>query len=224
MTRLDRVRLPDDLVFVIGSSGVRARKSRGAKGAYNNAVELAHAGLACWNRAQGTDFGTLGELVSDPSFSLEKFVSTVDSGDLERDGAIRDRVSQFHEETCMIVPESVRALKSGNLAHFGQLVRRSQEMTDKLLRNQVPETRFLAADATANGALAASGFGAGFGGSVWALVNRPDADGFMKRWMASYGKRFPDRLRNARFFMDPTGPGAFVVGADPGQLLLEPKL
>ena len=39
-----------------------------------------------------------------------------------------------------------------------------------LLGNQVPETIALARAALAHGAFAACSFGAGFGGSVWALV------------------------------------------------------
>ena len=39
---------------------------------------------------------------------------------------------------------------------------------------------------TALGARAASSFGAGFGGSVWALVSTPDADVFAADWMDRY--------------------------------------
>jgi galactokinase len=40
----------------------------------------------------------------------------------------------------------------------------------------------LARAAREHGALAASSFGAGFGGSVWALVDRDAADDFATRW------------------------------------------
>ena len=52
-----------------------------------------------------------------------------------------------------------------------------------LLGNQVPETIALARAALEHGAFAACSFGAGFGGSVWALVDG-DADAFARRWDA----------------------------------------
>ena len=44
----------------------------------------------------------------------------------------------------------------------------------------------LSVNATALGARAASSFGAGFGGSVWALVPTADADAFAADWMDRY--------------------------------------
>lgn len=41
------------------------------------------------------------------------------------------------------------------------------------------------------GAHAAAGFGAGFGGSVWALVDAADADAFGERWLGRYLAEFP---------------------------------
>ena len=111
----------------------------------------------------------------------------------------------------------------GDLEAFGAAVERSQELTDKLLRNQVAETRFLAHSARKCGAIAASAFGAGFGGSVWALVDIDESGQFMRQWMLEYGAAYPERIRNAHFFVDSTGPGAFVLGASPERLLLEPK-
>jgi len=63
----------------------------------------------------------------------------------------------------------------GDGAALGGLVDRSQELTTTHLRNQVPETIFLAKAAREEGAIAASAFGAGFGGSVWALVPKEGA-------------------------------------------------
>ena len=39
---------------------------------------------------------------------------------------------------------------------------------------------------------ASSAFGAGFGGSVWALVEANDADTFAHDWLARYRSEFPD--------------------------------
>jgi galactokinase len=52
--------------------------------------------------------------------------------------------------------------------------------------NQIPETNALAALAHDAGAFAASSFGAGFGGSVWAMVHADDAAAVVERWQAKY--------------------------------------
>ena len=56
---------------------------------------------------------------------------------------------------------------------------------------QVDETVHLAAQAKGCGAIAASAFGAGFGGSVWALVRDADVPSFIEKWSADYAKAFP---------------------------------
>ena len=223
LRRLNTVALPEGAVFIIGSSGVRARKSRGALEPYNNAVALARNGLESWNRVNGTNFESLGQLTASDTFSMTALEETVAEMDMKMARAVLNRVQQFKEETGSILPSAVQALKSGDMERFGLVVDRSQELTDGLLGNQVAETRFLASSARELGAWGASGFGAGFGGSVWAMVDQGEAEGIMRQWMAEYGRSFPDRIRHARFFVDPTGPGAFVIGADAEKLLLEPK-
>ena len=69
-------------------------------------------------------------------------------------------------------------------------------------------------------ALAASAFGAGFGGSCWALVYRHEAQQFAEQWQDAYDDRFPvidgsgsdsgAGLTREFFLVDP-GPGAFCV-------------
>jgi galactokinase len=75
------------------------------------------------------------------------------------------------------------------------------------LGNQVPETVALARSARRLGAAAASAFGAGFGGAVWALVRTAAADDFLERWGREYLAAFPDRGKQAQFFLTRPGPG-----------------
>ena len=67
---------------------------------------------------------------------------------------------------------------------LGELAADSQRDAELLLGNQVPETSALAASARTLGAFAASNFGAGFGGAVWALVEAAEADVFARKWHA----------------------------------------
>ena len=60
-----------------------------------------------------------------------------------------------------------------------------------MLGNQIPETNALQALARELGAIASAGFGAGFGGSVWALVPTAEAEEFGDRWLAAYLAEYP---------------------------------
>jgi galactokinase len=65
---------------------------------------------------------------------------------------------------------------------LGELAADSQRDADLLLGNQVPATSALATSARTLGAFAASNFGAGFGGAVWALIDAGEADAFARKW------------------------------------------
>jgi galactokinase len=99
------------------------------------------------------------------------------------------------------------ALARGDLAAIGPLVDRSQELAERFLGNQIPETIALAREARRLGAVAASAFGAGFGGSVWALVATAEAETFRARWSEAYSRSFPAASAAADFFATRAGPG-----------------
>ena len=103
------------------------------------------------------------------------------------------------------VREAADAFAAGDVDRIGVLAEASQHDADRLLGNQVPETRDLVALALDAGAPAASSFGAGWGGSVWALVREADAEPFLTRWLASYRARYPHRSSGA--FVSPPSNG-----------------
>ena len=72
----------------------------------------------------------------------------------------------------------------------------------------MPETIALARSARTLGAAAASAFGAGFGGSVWALVDAVDAERFGQEWLASYAREFPAAARRAQVIVTRPSAGA----------------
>jgi galactokinase len=118
-----------------------------------------------------------------------------------------DRFEQFLEESEILVPAAAEAFETGNAAALGDTVARSQAGAERLLHNQVPETIGLVASARALGAIAASAFGAGFGGSVWALVPAGQADGFRASWEKDYRRRLPAAASSGEFFVTRAGPG-----------------
>src|SRR4029453_10540717 len=115
--------------------------------------------------------------------------------------ALRSRLEHFLVENHEILPAALTALDANALDDFGRLVDRSQEAAERLLGNQVPETSSLAALARTNGALAASAFGAGFGGSVWALVETSRAEAFLKAWRRAYRAIHPKAAASGTFFI-----------------------
>lgn len=125
--RVERVvPMPAAWTFVVATSGVEARKTGGAREAYNR--------------------------LADPALMT---------------GA---RLEHFRAENARVA-EAAEAFATGDIARIGELAAASQRDAERLLGNQVPETIALVAFALEHGAAAASSFGAGWGGSVWALVD-----------------------------------------------------
>ena len=62
-----------------------------------------------------------------------------------------------------------------------------------MLGNQIEETVALVRLAEKSGAFAASAFGAGFGGAVWAAAPADTAGAVLERWRSAYATRFPAR-------------------------------
>ena len=204
------VPLPDDHALVVAASGVAAEKTGAARDAYNRAALAARAILAEWRAATGDAAATLGAVLARGPAEADRLTGIVQ--DAVRRGAapasLRARLEQFREESCTIVPAASDALARGDLPAFGALVDRSQDGAERLLGNQVPETIHLARSARALGAAAASAFGAGFGGSVWALVRATDAPRFAREWRDAYGAAFPERRAGADVFVTRPGPAA----------------
>jgi galactokinase len=121
--------------------------------------------------------------------------------------SLLNRLEQFLGENERIIPAAARALADGEIDRFGSLVDESQQLAERLLENQVPQTVCLAQTARQCGASAASAFGAGFGGSVWALVKTSIAEDFLAAWSASYGAEFPVEATRSSFFLTAPGPG-----------------
>lgn len=198
-----RVDFPADHVFAICSSGVAAEKTGAAMELYNRASRLASEGSAAAAEALGSEADDFASLARE--FDEAAILGVLPS----REHA--DRFRHFHRESNAIIPAAVDALAAGDLKAWGEQVRLSQKLAEELLGNQVPETSFLAESALEAGAVAASAFGAGFGGSVWAMVHQAAAEAFIRSWREAYLKRFPQRAEAARWFVTRPGPAAFPI-------------
>jgi len=205
--------LPPDYAFAVGTSGVVAQKTGTAMEKYNRASRLASQLAEIWRKKTSRDDPHVAAALAsgpDAAKRLAGFVESARPDHAEQD-ALRARLEHFITENEQVLPAAGDALSRGDLEAFGDLVGRSQETAERLLGNQVPETVHLAAAARAAGAVAASAFGAGFGGSVWALVERAQSERFLSAWAESYRAKFPQRASAASFFVTDAGPAAFRV-------------
>jgi galactokinase len=231
----------ESFVFVIGVSGVLAEKTKNANATYNSASAQAaacarrlgcatlgealklHGGLAACKAALRQ--GAFHCQVDDSESSA---AAAGDTSELLRGGALvsmLQRLEQFSTESEKIVPGLAEAISDhGGLCPWtcGELSGLSQRYSDAYLGNIVEETRWLPSRARELGACAASAFGAGFGGSVWALVDLKHGlergskglppittgEAFAANWRRDYVKAFPENAERASFFAMLPAPGA----------------
>ena len=208
--------VPAGWTFVVGVSGVSARKAGEARESYNQLALDVRALLAMWNETQpGAPARSLhAALASSPS-AYDQLAAAVDRSRSPRASRLQDRLRHFIGEDARVL-QAAEALQQADRARMRDLALASQHDAEELLRNQVPETTALVQLALEIGALASSSFGAGFGGSVWALVPTGEADEFAARWLADYRRRFPHHDA-ATTFVAPPGPGITSLEEGPTQ-------
>ena len=242
-TRLEAsIPFPAGMCMLIAVSGATAQKGAERLKDYNDAAMLARfaaaaAAASANSSAEGAPAMTspppttlagavaaeaerlgVGPLDAKVHTALASRISALDDGTFAPDGAapkgaLLRRFQQFYEESEQLVPWVGAAFATADADALGTLVDRSQELTTSHLRNTLEETEWLPAAARRLGAHAASAFGAGFGGSVWALAAAEEADTLLQAWEREYAQRYPQRSAQARFFaMRSPAPGARSVG------------
>ncbi|MEI6666826.1 MAG: galactokinase family protein [Acidobacteriota bacterium] len=201
---------PAGMSFVIAVSGVVAEKTGAALGRYNRASRSAARVLEAWRHATGRSDPTLGRAIRDSPDGLAQMRAVLASaGDQDFSAAmLRDRFEQFRVESEEIIPAASAALAAGDLPRFGVLVDQSQDAAERWLGNQIAETMWLARHARECGAAAASAFGAGFGGSVWAMVPAEQVAAVIERWSTAYRAAYPEAGARSAFFETRPGPSA----------------
>lgn len=196
-----RVPFPAELSFVVAVSGVLAEKTGAARDDYNRASLATREIVRRWNDATGRDDAVLADALASSPDAIDRISELV--GD---DEALARRLVTFWTESEGLIPAAVNALRAGAFDQFGELAAASHGNADRGLGNQVSETNALVRLARELGAIGASGFGAGFGGSVWALVPTADADQFATAWLERYVAEFPAVASRASTLV--TRPGA----------------
>ncbi len=208
--RLGSYALPGTHCFVVASSGVVAEKSAGARDLYNRASLLVKELVSLWNTATLRHDASLAAAVESGPGAPDALRAMILSDASARFSAesLRMRLDQFLLETYTLIPAAANAFAAQDWSALGTVTARSQQAAESWLGNQVPETMALVRFAREHGAIAASAFGAGFGGSVWALVERAQATAFMERWSDAYRRAFFAQGVLETFFSTDAGPAA----------------
>jgi len=205
---------PREWRMVVAFSGVRAEKTKQALEKYNMASRRVRDSVMRFNQRAGTQLATLREVVDhEPKPGGAAWVKKLDRaarGASVVAPALGDRVRQFILEDRNHIPGALAALQARELPKFGKLVSESHRASKKYLWNIVPEIDCLQKAACRLGASGASGFGAGFGGSIFAVTTADRAEDLLSRWRRSYQARYPARAGESVFFIAEPGPGIEV--------------
>jgi len=210
VTALSEVLMPSEWTFVIASSGVQADKAGSVMARYNRAADAARALHGLWNQHSGTAAHSLAAALNSAPDAAGRFDRWVDAatGEFPPED-LRKRLQHFVNEDRR-APLAAQAFATTDRAALGELSRASQLEAESLLGNQIPETVALANLARETGAFASSNFGAGFGGSVWALTSTHDAQAFGEEWIRAYQRRMP-ALGPVPWFVARPGPAATEI-------------
>jgi len=182
------VPMPSAWRFVLTPSGVAAQKAGVARDAYNRLADRIQTLLELWNQESEQQAISLrAALKMDGADTLDwnrveqlrQLIARSKAAGREQE--LMERLLHFVREDFRTI-ESIDAFGQSDQARIGQLADDSQSDADVFLGNQIPETIALAASARKLGAFAARSFGAGFGGSVWALVEADGAQEFAHTW------------------------------------------
>ncbi len=206
VTPLGDTRMPDDWMFVIASSGVQADKADSVKDRYNRASNGVRALHALWNSRTGERATSLAAALAGGGRAAAQLEGWCEDGAVFSAGDLRKRLRHFVNETAR-APLAAEAFRRADRQAVGDLAAESQRDANELLGNQIPETVVLASLAREIGAFASSSFGAGFGGSVWALVPASDARQFGDAWVRAYAERMP-HVGLVDWFVARPGPSA----------------
>ena len=207
---LAKVTIPEDYVVVVAYSGKRAEKTRDAMAKYNRLSGDASQAVQTLNGINGTGHTLLRDFFPDYSFR-DRTEAAMDQ--LKQEKEIKERAYQFFRER-VIIYRAVDCLKESDMKSYGSLINESHELSRTCLKNIADEVHFLQQLANELGALGATGFGGGFGGSCYALVKEDQADDFVAAWRDAYREQYTGYADLTQFDIYPPCSGAYWSGVD----------
>lgn len=198
---LGDIELPSNLTFAVAMSGVHAAKTADARERYNRASQAVSEIVRLWQeQTRNRTIKSLLRAVEARGVAAVRAAIRMGQSEAFSAEELLRRLDHFMIEM-ELLDVAARALAQHDWGAFAEVAARSQRSAEELLGNQVPETIELVRMALAEGALAASAFGAGFGGSVWALVESNAAPSIIDTWREAYAKAFPEAAPRSTFFL-----------------------
>ncbi len=202
---VQQVPMPADWTFVVASSGVVAEKTGAAMEKYNAVSRRAAEALQHWRNVTGRPDATLFDtFVTSPSFP-DAEAMFIDALGVGSDSVLRRGHLMGEEVAIRLFAHALRNRDEPSLRLAADW---SHDNAATILGNQTHETNALQRLANESGAIAASAFGAGFGGSVWAIVRRNEAEAVARQWRDAYRAQVPEAAGRAEFFTTTPGSGA----------------
>jgi galactokinase len=182
LRRRDEIAVPADWTFVSAFSGVPASKTGAVRQRYNRLSRGVQTLVDLWNRHEPRAVSLAAALESRPD-AAERLLALIDASSVSSSStaALAQRLEHFRIENAL-TQSAADAFRQADVQAVTDLAAASQSAADRLLGNQIDATRRLVERARARGAFAASAFGAGFGGSVWALTRAEEAARFTQEW------------------------------------------
>jgi len=203
---IDKLQLPKGYLIVVAYSGMRAEKTKDTMAKYNFLSVAASDAVSRLNGLCQSSFSYLRDFYRELPAGERAFRASAQLGGCKD---LSERAFHFFQESALI-SEAVEKLREGRMEEFGRLINRSHELSRDYLKNIVPEIEFLQKSAVELGALGASGFGAGFGGSCYALTERTQLETFLDEWKSNYTRTFPEQGNESRFDLYPACRGAYL--------------
>jgi galactokinase len=201
---LEKVSIPEEYVVVVAYSGKKAEKTKDAMAKYNRLSGDAARAVQALNEANGTEHTLLRDFYPELSFR-ERTETATDQ--LKGDKSLLERSYQFFRER-EIIFEAVECLKESRMEAYGRLINESHDLSRKYLKNIASEVDYLQQSANELGALGATGFGGGFGGSCYAVIQESRVENFIVQWSENYHERFPRYRGLTQFDLYPPCSGA----------------
>jgi galactokinase len=201
---LQKVSIPEAYVVVVAYSGKRAEKTKDAMAKYNRLSGDAVRAVQALNEKNGTSYRFLRDFYPELPHR-ERTEAMADQ--LKGEKSLFERAYQFFRER-EIIFEAVECLKGRRMEAYGRLINESHDLSKKYLKNIAAEVDYLQQSANELGALGATGFGGGFGGSCYAVIQESRADNFIGQWREKYHRHFPQYRSLTQFDVYPQCSGA----------------
>jgi galactokinase len=200
---------PSQWALVVAFSGMRAEKTREALEKYNFASKRASRAVQTYNHIYRKKLQTLSEIdMQTRGTATASWLKRLEGRKPEEKALdLPGRVRQFLMEERESTPRALEAILWRDLDAFGAAVNASHRASRRLLRNIAPEIDFLQRSAGKLGAAGATGFGAGFGGSAFAVIRTEDAVQFASAWRKEYLRRYAEREKGSAFFLSKPSSG-----------------